>query len=181
MELVEKAWVINPLNLSDESKFHLNDDPVYAKTNGKAKSLLLERVYLEDIKHWSGDDITFLSLRVKREKFADRYLVNGEIKPFWWIENTRKTDERDNEMDKLVRENPNAMAHIMKGAYYYRDNNNGYTEHKIAAGVYTIQNAANSVKGTSLGDCMMVIVLDKEEHNAYLNKHIEAIKNRLIT
>lgn len=180
MILQEKAWEINPNCLSEHDKYHAPEDVVYADSRGKAKSALLSKVYDYDLKDYLGDDITYLNLRIKRAKEADKYLINGEVKSAWQIELDRQTKERNDEVDRMVKENPTGYAYIKKGGLYYRPNSCGYTEYLISAGVYPIQRAADIVKSCSIGDYMLLIPIDPVEHNEKLNKTIKDIKSRLI-
>jgi len=180
MILQEKAWVINPSYLSEQDKYHTPEEVVFADSRGKAKSELLSKLYDYDLKDYLGDDITFLNLRVKRDKYFDKYLVNGEIKSAWQIELDRQTKERNDEVDRMVKENPTGFAYIKKRGLYYRPNSCGYTEYLISAGVYPIQRAADIVKSCSIGDHMLLIPIDPKEHNEKLNKTINDIKSRLI-
>lgn len=174
-KLIERAWVVNPSNFEEP---YFARQIYYAETAGKAKNKMLPD--LDGYKDFLGEYICFLSLRVSRAKDADIYLVGGEKKIKRDIEYDNKKKEQSEMLDSLVANNHDAMAYIKKGGYYYRPNNNGYTEFEAFAGVYPIADAAMSVKGCSLGDCMRMIIINKAEHNKMITDKIEDLKTRLI-
>ena len=73
--IVEKAWCLDNSNLN-EPWFH-NDDIVYYGTRGQAKRNALPDN--DDGKLLNGEDISFLTIKVKRSVQDDKILVNGNI------------------------------------------------------------------------------------------------------
>ncbi len=179
MQLVEKAWSINPYNFREPHK--APETVVYSPTPGQAKQKLLSEIRYDDFKDYVGNDISFLNLRIKRAKPADKYLIDGITKTLADIEYAEKVRAKNEAIDKLVSENPTAMAYIRKGGQYYRSNCQGYTEQLTNAGVYTIQRAAREVRGCSLLDRMQVVMINNEEHNKMINDKIEELKEKLIS
>jgi hypothetical protein len=175
MELIEKAWIIKS-DCFDEPWFIPED--IFYGTRGQAKKAAL--IELDGWKDKFGDEITFLNTPIVRHKAADKYLLNGEVKTMSQIETDRKYQERKERLNALIEADPTAKAYIIKGGYYYRPNSCGYTERRDRAGVYTIQEAVESVLGCSLRDHMDVIVINKEEHNQMIHEEINELKARII-
>ena len=176
MILKSRAWVLNK-NIFSEPWF-VPDDVFYAETASKAKSGFLSTI--DGLNDYCHNDITFLSIRVKRSKENDKYLIDGEVKKLYQIEYDRKKKERDENLDLILKENPTAKAYIIKGGVYYRPKNSGYSEYILEAGIYSIQDAVQSVKMCSLGDNMRLEIIDVDEHNKRINDKIENLKTRLI-
>lgn len=174
--LLKKAWRLNP-NQFKEPWFA--PDGVYmAETKGKAKAAAM--LDIEGMKDKWEDEITFLTVRLERSPYNDLYLANGERKTKARIESDKIYQERADRLRNLIISNPDAKAYIKKGGYLYRPNACGYTERKIEAGVYTVQEAVQSVLGSSLGDYMDVVIINIDEHNKMINDYIETLKTRLI-
>ncbi len=170
---IEKAWAINPTNFREP---HFAPDNVYySETQGKAKNKILSEIRYDDFEDYHGEKIGFLNLKIKRAPKADRYLVDGVMKTLYQIEYDERVRQKNEAIDKLVFENPKAKAYIKKGCKYYMAGFCGYTEILTNAGVYTIQEAAHSVKRSDLNDFMHVVMIKNQEHNK-----IEQLKSQLI-
>ena len=176
--LVEKAWVVNPDNFKEPH--YAPTDVYYAQTSGKAKHKILSQIYYDEFKDCDGKEIGFVNLKIKRSQSADKLLIDGIIKTFWQIEYEQKKRQYNERIDKLVSDNPTAMAYILKGGCYYGSDFCGYTERLINAGIYKIHDAAKHVKSCSLGDYMRLIVINTEEHNKMINDKIADLKTRII-
>lgn len=175
-KLLEKAWQID---LSKVNEGYLyNQDIVYAETRGKAKVKYSVWDYYTLFDE--NENFTYLNLPVIRCKEADKYEVNGKPMTKSKIEYYEKIDKREAEFDKLLKDNPNSYAYIKKRGTYYRPNCNGYTNERLAAGVYTLEKAVSECKGCDLSDNMHPVLIDIEEHNTYILKHIEDFKSRLL-
>ena len=176
--LQSKAFTINNRNFREP--YFAPDVTVYADTASKAKSKILSKIKYDECKDIYGEIINFITLRVMRAKSADKYLVDGQLKTLHDIEYDRKVKEKNERLDLLVAQNPNAKAFIKKGGSYYCSNYCGYTERKTEAGIYSIEDAVKSAKGCSLGDYMDVVILDPIEHNKMINDKINELKSKLI-
>ena len=176
--LVEKAWAINPHNFKEP---HFAPDGIFHATSpGQAKLKILREIRYEDHKTYTGDDITFLNIKIKRAPSADTYKLGEQTKSLSQIQYELEVKERNEKLEKLIQDNPGAKAYIAKGGLYYRPGSCGYTERLVDAGVYSIEHAAREVRGCSLGDHMRVAVIKTEEHNKMINDKIEDLKSRLI-
>lgn len=174
---IQKAWVINPDKLSEP--WHCPTEVYYAESAGKAKNMALRDLDgLFD--KWSLKPFGFLNAPIKRAKKLDKYSVDGQTKTLASIEYSLKRKNRDAEIDKIVSDNPNGMAYILKGGYYYRPDNCGYTEFISMAGVYTVQDASRSVKSSDLGDYMRLVLIDTQKHNDMINERITDLQTRII-
>jgi PDZ domain-containing secreted protein len=178
MKLQEKAWTIDNSNF--EEPWFAPNNVFYAESEGKAKIKAFREVYDCGCKDSRGNDFTFLTVKIKRAKQADKYLVDGSVKTLKEIEYDQQVREYKEHIDKLVRENEGGYAYIKKGGYYYRDNHCGYTEFVAYAGVYSILEAATTAKSCSLRDGMKIIPINPEEHNKMIQEKIEDLTSRLI-
>lgn len=178
MKLIERAWKIYADDLDEP--WHVPDEVFYGKTRGKAKVQAWASIAYDGFKNTMGEETTFLNLKLSRCKKMDRYLVGDKIFTLDEIEYRKKEDKRNEALDVLAAANPEGKAYIMRKGYFYRPNNCGYTERRTQAGVYSIQEAVQEVKGCSLHDDMDVIPIDVNEHNQRINKEIESLQSRLI-
>lgn len=172
----KKAYVINTSNFSQP--WHYDHYVYYADTRNKARTEALRDV--DGAKDKWDEEITLLTLNLKRDKSRDKILVDGVWKTNHEIDQDKQLKERNDHCDKLVIDNPNGFAYIRKGGYYYRPNSAGYTEYIKYAGVYPVKQAAAEVKGCDMRDCMDMILVDIDQHNAMINSEIETLKNQLI-
>lgn len=178
MKPTEKAWEV-PQHIFKEPWF-APEIIVYANTRSEAKTKALNELgYDEYLDKW-GEPIGFLNIKILRHKMSDKYLVNGELKTKEQIDRDKSYRDRDEMLDKLLSDYPNSMAYIKKGYQYYMPNNCGYTELKEVAGIYTLEDAIQSVKHCSIDDNMQAIVINKEEHNNMITDKINDLKTRLI-
>lgn len=173
-----KAYIVNPIDF--DQPYFAPTDPVYGETQGKAKVAALSMVLESGCQNYLNEDFTFSTLRIKRAPQYDKFIVDGVFRSAYQIEHDKKIADRKNEMSKLLADNPDGYAYIMKGGYYYKPNNCGYTEYKTYAGVYSLQDAVRSTLSSSLNDYLRPILIDIDEHNSMINSQIESLKNRLI-
>ena len=178
MELKEKAWVINKSNI--EENYFVTDEVFYAETSGKAKYKALDYIKYESHVDIYGEEMSFLNLKVKREKLSDKYLYEEEVLTLNQINNKKKLKEKNDRLDKLILDNPHAKAYIMKGGMYYGPSYCGYTEGTLRAGVYDVKDVVSHIKGTSLGDCRDVRVINTEEYNESIELEIDRLKSLII-
>lgn len=179
MELHSKAWAIN----ADKFKqsWYVPEDVIYTNDRNEARLkamglLKWTDLLLED----TDEEATYLNVPVRRVPRADKYEVDGQILTAANIEYENRKRTRNEEIDKIVAENPNGHAYVKKGGTYWMPNSNGYTDYRIKAGVYSVQEAARIVKSSSLDRYETFVLIDKEEHNNYILGHIEDLKTRLI-
>ena len=151
----------------------------HAKTKGKAKTKLLEQIKYEGLcAEGTDEELNYLNIPVVRDQsydlieYKDRVFDSRVQFETFLQRELRELDLRD------IIEDPNIThCHILKRGQYYRDNSSGYTDHKLAAGVYTKKVAVG--EAVSCED-LVISPIDTEEHNAYLDTMIEEIKNRKI-
>lgn len=179
MELHAKAWVIDSAEFNEP--WFVPEDVIYCDTRNKARQEALSILKWTDLVLKDTDkEPTYLNVPVRRAKPADKYMFNGKIMTLADIDYYERKEKRNKEIDKIVTENPNGFAYIKKGGLYWMPNSCGYTEIKIKAGVYPIEEAAQIVKSSSLDRHETMILIDKEEHNNYIMSHIEDLKSRLL-
>ena len=180
LPIAEKAynvWHVGMLSDNPHEGYSMSDLNVYyAETPSKAKT---QCTLVWDY-HIDGEEPKFTDIKVRRCKSADKVIFEGETITRSGIDRLIERRNRDSAVDKLLLDNPNSKAYILKGGLYYRPNSSGYTEFKQFAGVYDLEYAVSSVKSTSLSDYMRPIVIDVEEHNSMINKTITDLKTRLV-
>lgn len=180
-----KAWQVNPINL-DYGHESIARGFVYesflAKDEKEARKKAL-RFLDRDCgieNDFCNEPLTYITVKVKRYPEDDRFLVDGDLKSKEQIEYGRKKKENEDAFNKLLAENPDGYAYIAKGGYYYGPNCGGYTEHRFQAGVYPLKKAVQECLGCDLRDYMRPILINVDEHNASIKKHIERLKTGLI-
>ena len=182
MKVTEKAYIVwHKGMISDhpeEGWPTVDEMPVtYAKSRGKAKSSTLTP-YGFEIEY--GVDAKYLDLKVKRAKWADKYLIDGVMRTRSRIESDEAVLKRDAEFDQMVIDNPKSRAYIKKGGYYYGSNYGGYTEREIDAGIYSIHDAVSHCKGMSLRDYLRPILITPELHNKRIVDKIAELNLKLV-
>ncbi len=179
MKLIEKAWIINNSNF--EQPWFVPEDIYYAETSGKAKTKILNSYDIDDLLDKNGNILTFLTLKLIRAKNGDKYLLSdGSIRTLSTIKYFKEKKERDDKLDSIYIKNPNSKAYIRKGGYYYRNNFCGYTEYQIEAGIYSIIEAIDSVKKTSLESNLSLELINDHEHNLMIKSKIAELENKII-
>lgn len=173
--IVKKAYEID-LDRLEEG--YLSDSIIcYAENFNKAKTELLKMVKYDGWKlKYSGDELTYLNIPVKRRKSSDQVIFEGNKVTRYSIDGIIKERERIAKLDEILN-NPNIKyCYIIKGSYY-RPNSCGYTSIKSEAGVYPKDEAvkhAKSVREIRLEWC------DVEEHNRMINDKIRELRGRLL-
>jgi len=179
MKLLKKAYEINRDKFA--APWDITDEVFYAETRGKAKNaawmaMSYDGTYYDKY----GREITFLNLPIRRAKDNDIYEYLGKEKRKCDIDYDIQKNNRNFELDKLLSENPDGKCYIIKRGQYYRPNSNGYTDHRIKAGIYSLEEGISDVKRCGLYDNIHVQLIDIEEHNKYMIEHIEDLKSRLL-
>ncbi len=173
-----KAYQLNNSNFNEP--WFAPEITVYADTRGEAKQLILAQIRWYDHVDKYDEPIGFLNIKVVRAKHLDLKLVNGEYKTQFKIDEDKRYDDFNAELDKLLIDYKGGFAYVKKGGSYYRPNSCGYTEFRTRAGIYTIQEAVREVRGCSLMDCMQAVPIDKIEHNKLLQDEIDSLSSRLL-
>ncbi len=177
--LAEKAYVINNINFDEP--WYCPDKIFYSTTVGKAKLLALNEIRYDGFTDkYTDQDISFLNIRMKRDFDNDKYIVDGILKTKNSIDYDQQVNERKIKYQKIVADNPNGKAYILKRGSYYMSGWCGYTDYKHKAGIYDVAEAARHVMSCSLRDNMHMVLIDPVEHNEMILKEIEALKTRLV-
>jgi len=184
MKPTKKAYRINQrnLDLNHESIVRGYLDYFYADNEKQARKIALKECEYNGIEtDYNDEPLTYISIKVYREPSKDKFLVDGQLKTKKEIESDKRRSDRNAGFRKLLEENPEGMAFIKKGGYYYRKNYSGYTEHRTDAGVYTLAQAVRECLGMSESEYMRPELIDIAEHNKMILEKIEELKTRLIT
>lgn len=169
-----KAYVIN-LSKIDEGYLY-SQEVVYANTVGEAKSIFLgmsDKYYLLS----TGDECTFLTLPLKRNKYLDKYKV-GE--GYLSIDDMLKQATLIQHNTKLsnILNNPSIeYVYVKKDGKYYCDNAMGYTHYRKNAGIFSKKEGVNIGFGYTNYD---IIPIDIDEHNQMIEEEIKYLKSKLI-
>lgn len=132
-QIVEKAWVLDNSNLS-EPWFH-NDDIVYYGTRGQAKRNALP--HNDAGKLLNGDDISFLTIKVKRSIQDDKILVNDKVirrSELKIIERLDKISQLPKDKFFYVQDRRNYVGNAV---LWWGKNGNGYVTDLSKAHKYT--------------------------------------------
>lgn len=176
-KLVEKAWKINFSKIEEGYLYDPSFFIAYAETRNKAKSILLDKAYCENIcLEGEEDECTYMTLPVIRYKEADKYLFEDKHLTLWQIEEKIHEKKRLDKLEEILKDGSVSHYYIKKGGYY-RPGGAGYTDFKSRAGIFTKEEAVSSAK--SCRD-LTIIPIVVEEHNIMITEEINELKTRLI-
>lgn len=185
MKPAKKAYQVNPSNLDCSHESVVRGyiyEPIIADNEREARKMALH--FLDNdcgiAEDYKDDPLTYISVKVRRIPEHDRFLVDGKLKTREGIEYDRRKKENEDMLRKMLTDNPNGLAYIKKGGYYYGPNCGGYTEYRSNAGVYTMAKAVQECLGVDLRDFMRPVPIDIEEHNKMITEKIEDLKSKLI-
>jgi hypothetical protein len=181
----KKAYQVNPSNLDYRHESVARGyvyEPFYAETEKEARIKVLKFLSNEcGVDEDNCDNqLTYITVKVKRYPDNDLFMDNGVLKTKSRIEADQRREERDAGFRKLLDDHPNGYALIRKGGYFYRPNSCGYTEYRTEAGVYTLTRAVNECLGMSDGEYMRPELIDIAEHNKIILAKIAELKTKLI-
>ena len=173
--IVKKAYEID---LDKLDGGYLSDSIIcYAENVNKAKIELLKLIKYDNwIHRYSGEELSYLNIPVKRRKSADKVIFDGKEVVRYSIDELIEQRERIKKLDEILNDPNIKYCYIIKGDYY-RPNSRGYTSSRFEAGVYPKKEAVNhakSVRGIRL-ECV-----DINEHNEMINQKIVELKERLL-
>ncbi len=179
MKTIEKAWSINSSNLNEP--WFADTDNIYFGTRGQAKKkALLDH---DSMQTDSGDDLTFLNIRVKREKEYDNVIFRGEKMSKDRVNSILEKEKRNSDLDKMLKDYPKGKAFVWNGNYnqYWGWNHSGYCNDWWYAGIYDLSEAIEIVKSSCLSRLESVeLIKDVDEHNKKVNEKMAQIKRMLI-
>lgn len=171
-----KAYKIN-LNKIDEG-YLFSEFICHAESLSKAKSKLLEIVKYDSLCLKMTDvEVKFINIPVVRAKEYDLIEYNGQMLNQYQIRNLKATEKHNAELDAILVNESTTHCYIKKRGDYYRDDYNGYVHEKIYAGLYPKIDACKHARNC---EELTVIPIINEEHNQYINSHIERLKSRLL-
>ena len=133
IEIVKRAWCLNNSNI-DEPWFH-DSDITYYGTRGQAKtSCAIDNACGKTI---SGEDITFMNIKVRRDKYFDIIIYKGkEIKRYQIAEIERENKIKALPADKMyyVQDRRNYVGNAV---LWWGKNSDGYVTDLANAHKYT--------------------------------------------
>jgi len=174
-KLIKKAYGVNWDKIDEGDYYRGNISPVYAEGRNEAKSLLLSEVSDYNLR-FSDEDITYLNAPIIRYKDCDKYEFKGKELTLRQIEDKKRQDERDNELQSILNDESIIYCYIRKGSYY-RPNSCGYTDRRDRAGVYTKEEAVSSARSCQE---LSIIPIDIKEHNKMIQFEINELNERLL-
>jgi len=173
--IIAKAYEID-LDKLDEG--YLSDTiSCHAENANEAKSKLLKIVRYDDWKlKYSGQELTYLNIPIKRRKSYDKVSFEGKEVLYFQIESIKDERNRISKLDE-IQNNPNIkFCYIIKGSYY-RPNHCGYTSLRFEAGIYPKDEAVSHAKSVRE---IRLEWIDTEEHNKMINEKIAELQGRLL-
>lgn len=175
LEIAEKAYELNLDKI--EGGEYTTPCISYAETRGKAKNEILEDIKYASLRtRWTGEEIDYTNVPVRRAKQEDIVLFEGRGVKRWRVADILSERVREVELDELLNNPDVEYCYIYKGSYY-RPNSAGYTDFKTKAGVYTKQDAVRKAKHCNK---LRLEVVDIEEHNQLIRDEINELSTRLI-
>lgn len=160
-----KAWT---LDLDDYSEpWYISDPVVYANTKGEARMKFLDYLAKEGVERQDGEEITFINIRVRRDKTLDKKLWRGELVSFKKYSELEKEVNHEKELDRILADDSITFCYIKKRGAYYCSNYRGYTEVEFFAGIYPKKDA---VKHASRITEITLIPIKNEEAIAALEQ-----------
>ena len=173
--VISKAYEID-LDKLDEG--YLSDSIIcHAENLNKAKTELLKKIRYDDWKlKYSGEELNYLNIPVKRRKSSDKVIFEGKEVVRSSIDGLITERERIAKLDEIAN-NPNIKyCYIIKGSYY-RPNSCGYTSLRFEAGVYPKDEAVRHAKSVRE---IRIEWVDIEEHNKMINEKIAELQGWLL-
>lgn len=175
LQVIEKGWQINLLWI-DEGYLY-SECVCSATTKGKAKSKLLKQNEVRNMILRTGEELTFLNIPLIACPEVDLVMYEGEPVRRNKVSEIEQRKAHQGSLQAIIDDVAVTHCYIRKRGTYYQDNYCGYTEYRIAAGVYPKADAVNHCRRC---EDLTAVPIDIEDHNAHLNKHIESVKQRLI-
>lgn len=173
MKIIEKGWSVD-LSMIDEG-YLCSQISCNAPTKNKAKSKLLpETKYLVNR---YGEEITYLNIPIFRDNTVDLVEFQDEVMQRFKAENLIQSYKHLDELNTILNDPKIEYCYIIKRGSYYGDNYCGYTEYKYKAGIYPKEDAVRHCRGCNE---LSLISIDIQEHNTYIQKHIEELKKKII-
>lgn len=173
--IVEKGYCINTNDISEF--WYYSDITCFAENASKAKAKFMNMNEVEGMCNMSGEEITFLTLRVKRCEKADKVAYKGQILSRSKIADLKLKEAHTNELDNILNNPDIEYCYIRKNGLYYKSNYCNYTEFRIFAGVYPKADAVSHCRITTDLSC---IPIDIKEHNQYYQEYLDDIQSRVI-
>ena len=176
MKIIEKGWMVDLTQI--EEGYLYASVICTAKTRGEAKHKILKSGDADDmILRCSSKVVTFTTLPVIRCKSNDIVEYNGEKMTVTKMERKKALEEHNNKLKAILNNDYVTHCYIKKRGDYYCDNYCGYTSFRFNAGVYTKEDAVSAAIGCTE---LTIVPIDNVEHNQYLDRKIDEIKERMI-
>jgi hypothetical protein len=177
-KLIQKAYEIDFSRINEGHQY--SSEICHADSLNKAKSILLSRnncqcLYLS--LRSTNDNVTYLTIPVKRCEEADWYEFEGDKKTLFQINKILNERKRIAELELILNDSTIQYCYIKKRGEYYRPNSCGYTSYKYFAGVYTKEDAIDSAKSS---DELSIVPIDINIHNEAINNLIVDLQTRLL-
>lgn len=195
MKIIKKAWFVDAP--TEDQLVYPMGHIVFAETQSKARMEGLKELgglELESGKsnheNYKGynygffSEVGYLDITARRSKSDDIVLFDGEEIERNRLVDRLKTKKRNDKLEKLKLNNPNAKCIIYAGCYsqYWGENRGGYTT-RDNAGIYSIDDAVSIVKSNDINREEEVIIIANANEIDQINKEIavlESRKNKLI-
>lgn len=180
-EIVEKAYQCYAD--IEEAEYYFSDGgPIETgKTKGEVKNKAFISYFESNRMKYTGEDVQYKDIKARRVPDYDIVIYNGKNMSRKSAENNIKEKERDENIKKLRDENPGALAVVWNGSYgtYWGDNRCGYNSSLCKAGIYSIEEAANIVIGSSIDRDEKVIIVTNNDINSSVDEEIQALEKKI--
>lgn len=176
---VSKAYSINFDAIEEGYLYDHNSYRVFAETNSEARSKLLSllKENYEDLTlRFTGEQVTYLNIPVRRSVNSDLFDFDGEVMTVFSFQEKKSELERKSNLDKLLNDPEIEYCYIRKGSYY-GPNWSGYTDRVEEAGVYLKKEAVSHAKNVRKITLIPIVI---KEHNALINAKIEKLKSKIL-
>tara|TARA_R110002012_G_scaffold39416_1_gene109042 strand:- start:59 stop:646 length:588 start_codon:yes stop_codon:yes gene_type:complete len=175
LEITQKAYKLTA-DMKDPCFY---DDIIgYGSTRGEAINSELYRFQegeLDNYDPFKSSEPQYTDIRARRHKLSDKVLFEGKEMYRYRAEDKIWGKNRDEEAKKLMEDNPKAYAYVRAGCYgsYWGSNRCGYSNTKLHAGLYTIQEAYEIVRGSSKERDETIVITTKRAHNKSIRDEIK--------
>jgi len=152
----------------------------FTKNINEARKILLKELQYEDVKikkRWEVEELSYLNIPVVRNKEGDLIVFEGKEIIRHEVSRLMFKRERYAALDAILNNENYSYCYIRKHGSYYNPSSAGYTQFPTEAGVFVKLEAVQEAKSC---DEITIIPIDRDEHNAAINKKIKSLQSRLI-
>lgn len=140
-KIVKKAWVLNPSNL--EEPYFCDTDEVFLGTRGQAKQYLFRHNDAAKVLK-TGEDISYLNVKVSRKRSHDKIMYNGAVISRFEIVKYERIEKLKNLDKTKMYYIQDARSYVGNAMLFWAKNSAGYTCELSRAHKYSYLEIVNS-------------------------------------